>query len=321
MRRIAFASCVLLSLGFATAASAASFDCAKAKSRTEHLVCDTPQLSQLDEQLAQTYRADLAVSPTPVGLTLAQRQWMADRDKGESTGEAGVTHRPFTADEMANDYQGRIADLKAEIALAAKAQATSFPLADLAKRCVPLSIDGKCAVAKSGPVKGSAASGALWYQLQGPPEGDTDDFTRGVVVFQAAGAGRLRPVMWNFQDGAFFDEPAIMSTPAGKLLWLPATDDGTGVFNEDLLYRWADTHWRDVDITSWKADLAKRLPANRQVWKGVPYDFAHLQATTHLWAPDDGNCCPTGGQATVTFKLAGDKLAIVSVQRSAKNDD
>jgi hypothetical protein len=57
------------------------------------------------------------------------------------------------------------------------------------------------------------------------------------------------------------------------------------------------------------------------VWKGVPYDFAHLKATTHLWAPDDGNCCPTGGQATVTFKLVGDRLEIVSIQRSAKNDD
>ncbi len=320
MRRIIFASCVFLGLGFASAASAASFDCAKAKSRSEVLVCQTPQLSQLDEQLAQTYKADLAVSPTPVGLTLSQRQWMAERDKGESTGEAGK-FRPYTADEMANDYQGRIADLKAEIDLAAKAQAP-FPLADLAKRCAPLTIDtAKCVVVQSGQVKGSATLGPLWYQLQGPPDGDTDDFTRGVVVFQAAGPGQLRARMWNFLEGSYFDAPELIQTSAGRLLWLPATDDGTGVFNEDLLYRWADTRWRDIDLQSWKDDLARRLPKDRQVWKGVPYDFAHLQATTHLWVPDDGNCCPTGGKAKVTFKLAGDKLEIVSVKRSASNDD
>ena len=316
MRRIIFASCVFLGLGFATAASAASFDCAKAKSRSEVLVCQTPQLSQLDEQLAQTYRADLAVSPTPVGLTLSQRQWMVERDKGESTDEAGK-FRPYTADEMANDYQGRITDLKAEIGLAAKAQAP-FPLADLAKRCAPLVIEDKCAVSESGPVKGAPS---LWYQLQGPPEGSTEDFTRGVVVFEQSAPGRLTPRLWAFLEGSWFETPRLMQTSAGALLWLPGNDDGTGAFNEDLLYHRVDGRWRDLDLQSWKDDLAKRLPKDRQVWKGVPYDFAHLQATTHLWVPNDGNCCPTGGKATVTFKLAGDRLEIVSIKRSASNDD
>lgn len=39
------------------AASAASFDCAKARSYAEKLICSTPNLSQADEELGRVYRA------------------------------------------------------------------------------------------------------------------------------------------------------------------------------------------------------------------------------------------------------------------------
>ena len=46
----------LAALPFASGlASAASFDCAKASTPTEHAICDNPQLSSLDEQTAGLY--------------------------------------------------------------------------------------------------------------------------------------------------------------------------------------------------------------------------------------------------------------------------
>ena len=47
----------------ASHAHAASFDCTKARSQVEHLVCDTPALSQLDETRAATYKVALANDP------------------------------------------------------------------------------------------------------------------------------------------------------------------------------------------------------------------------------------------------------------------
>jgi uncharacterized protein len=47
----AFLSCLVA----AGTASAASFDCAKATTPTEHAICDNPQLSQLDDQTAGLY--------------------------------------------------------------------------------------------------------------------------------------------------------------------------------------------------------------------------------------------------------------------------
>jgi hypothetical protein len=258
-----------------------------------------------------------------VNLTLAQRQWIAERDKGEVADSEGKTYRPLTAEEMANDYNGRFGDLKREIDLATKVRALVFPVADLCKRCIPVSEDlgAKCVVTQSGRVKGPSSLGPLWYQIQGPPEGATDDFTRGVVVFEALNNDELVPRFWNFLEGSWFDPPELLLTASGGLLWLPANDDGTGAFNEDLLYHRVDGRWRDLDLQSWKDDLAKRLPKDRQVWKGVPYNFARLQATTHLWVPNDGNCCPTGGMADLTFKIVGDKLEVASVKRRASNDD
>jgi len=53
----AIAAAAILSAGLmsAGAADAASFDCTKATTPTEHAICDNPQLSHLDDQTAGLY--------------------------------------------------------------------------------------------------------------------------------------------------------------------------------------------------------------------------------------------------------------------------
>jgi uncharacterized protein len=301
----------------ASAAQAASFDCAKAKSRSEVMICADPELSRFDEQLMAAYRAELAMTPAPVGVTMEQRAWVRDRDLGGANNQGKM--EPLTAEEMKHRYGERIKELGEERALALKAQA-SFPLADLGRRCVPLFMD-HCKVESSGGIKGPASLGPLWFQLQSPADDAPEDekFRRGSVVFVSAGPGMLRPLLWNFNDGSYFQEPQLFHTADGWVLSLPGSEDGTGVFNMDMLYHQVAGRWRDIDITTWKDDLAKRLPKSRQVWKGVPYDFAKLETTTGLWKPDDGNCCPTAGQAHVKFHITGDRMVITSVGLTDKN--
>jgi uncharacterized protein len=65
----------------------ASFDCQKARSATEKMVCADPELSKLDEQLAQTYhgalktlasqvKAEQIGSNAPAKLTQEQKHWV-----------------------------------------------------------------------------------------------------------------------------------------------------------------------------------------------------------------------------------------------------
>lgn len=62
-------------------AHAASFDCAKAKTRAEKVICADPQLSKLDEELATAYRAALTVWGGRIAdyVKMTQRGWMGGR--------------------------------------------------------------------------------------------------------------------------------------------------------------------------------------------------------------------------------------------------
>lgn len=65
-------------------ATAASFDCAKATTWTERMICDDEALGQLDERLATLYReAEKSTQGDPQArerLTKAQRSWLTERD-------------------------------------------------------------------------------------------------------------------------------------------------------------------------------------------------------------------------------------------------
>ncbi len=67
----------LLTLGVATAAFAQSFDCKKAQSRIERMICADTQLSELDEHLGRYYNAGKAAVPgAEACLQADQAQWL-----------------------------------------------------------------------------------------------------------------------------------------------------------------------------------------------------------------------------------------------------
>lgn len=70
-----------LLLGCAMAAHSASFDCQRAKSVNEHLICDDAELSQLDDELAQKYKDAQRKSATPKDLISNQREAWRRREK------------------------------------------------------------------------------------------------------------------------------------------------------------------------------------------------------------------------------------------------
>jgi uncharacterized protein len=61
-------------------AHAASFDCAKAASRIEKLICSDAELSKLDEELSTAYKAALEDVKQAVLLKQWQRQWLKERN-------------------------------------------------------------------------------------------------------------------------------------------------------------------------------------------------------------------------------------------------
>jgi len=65
----------------ASSTQAASFDCAKASSPQEKLICFDYRLSDLDSQLAWTYANALKHAKDPKALKESQKNWVAAREK------------------------------------------------------------------------------------------------------------------------------------------------------------------------------------------------------------------------------------------------
>ncbi|WP_373429863.1 lysozyme inhibitor LprI family protein [Acinetobacter gerneri] len=76
-----FFSC-LFSLAFATASHAASFNCAAAKTVTEHTICDTRSLNDADVKMATTYNIVRHLVPMGTRSIIQDQQikWLKLRD-------------------------------------------------------------------------------------------------------------------------------------------------------------------------------------------------------------------------------------------------
>ncbi|KVE28320.1 hypothetical protein WI93_11100 [Burkholderia vietnamiensis] len=68
----------------------ASFDCAKASSPIEHLICSTPQTADADLRLASAYSAARAKASDPAALKADQRKWMKNERDACSDAECLV---------------------------------------------------------------------------------------------------------------------------------------------------------------------------------------------------------------------------------------
>jgi uncharacterized protein YecT (DUF1311 family) len=99
-------------------AQAASFDCAKARTDIEHMICGDTELSSLDETLGRTYSRALKRLEDPDALRAAQRAWL--RDVRNTCGEATclrtayrerlevIAHTGLMTNERANELRDMV---------------------------------------------------------------------------------------------------------------------------------------------------------------------------------------------------------------------
>jgi len=100
---IAF-SLVAISLVWMPHVHSASFDCAKAKTKVDKLVCGDPKLSGLDDKLTALYNKVLAQSPVPEDTKQQQREWVKD-----------PRNLCKNADCLERAYTNRISDLQEQL--------------------------------------------------------------------------------------------------------------------------------------------------------------------------------------------------------------
>ena len=108
--------CLFVALGPGESVWGASFDCRpyiKARACPETVICATPDLSQLDDVLAQRYGYLINMSPASVAPTLReeQRLWIRQRQSCGCDASCISNHYKSRLDELARPLGGEISNL------------------------------------------------------------------------------------------------------------------------------------------------------------------------------------------------------------------
>jgi uncharacterized protein len=222
----------LFSVPFCESASAGgpSFDCAKAHSSVEHLICDAPELAELDKKMADAFALALEAPGTDIyELTNSQTTWLRDRDRSCSSRRGVAT--PDRQDDaracLSALYQSRIEDLRDPTHEAAPYGVYVFHFKPRPNMAAGAYIDVTYAAKlfnsllyRKGPLRDKVRQviqsncpddeSMSCGRLNGPSQGNTitmDSFHGG---FTTAG-GLLRSFLtWTDNGSASFTEPAIV---------------------------------------------------------------------------------------------------------------
>ena len=102
-----------------------SFDCAKAESEAENMVCTDYGLAALDNRLAEVYAAELATPGASKELAASQRGWVKGRDECWKADDKKLC--------VEEEYRTRIAELQINSPGAMAATAVEFTCNDNSK--------------------------------------------------------------------------------------------------------------------------------------------------------------------------------------------
>jgi hypothetical protein len=214
-------------------------------------------------------------------------------------GRALQSARPADRDALVAD---QLATLRGEIRAA---RVMPRRLKRLGSACIG-AVLRDCRVLARGRLAIAGGDDLHWRIQRGftPEEG-----VRGGVVLMRRIAGGYQTVIWSF-EGYDWKPPVVVRQGDVTLVAIAGQRAGSGQGNADLLLRNDGARWSEVEIESWKVELARALPEGADIRRGVAYDVASLTAVSPLWSPSDADCCATGGIVRVRLALAADRLSL-----------
>lgn len=263
-----------------------------------------PALAQVpppSAELNAAFEAARTASPTSPQLEAEHREWLHYR----------------ALDEYGYGADGddeRILDLNRRAQRDQALHALTLTSPDSLGSCLGSALKG-CSSRAAGWLS-SPDGDRLFWQLQ---DGVTDEngITGGFMLLSGGETGPVRPRAWAF-EGYRYEAPTLLIVEGRMYVAVPGRMQGTGNGNADALFRWSPDAAEplvQVDNWSWSEQLAERLPAGLEVWKGVDYRYGdgEVWAWTKLWQSNDGNCCPSGGEATLGLEIRDDALVLGGV--------
>lgn len=271
-------------------------------------LCEDRQIAETWAELSAAYDEWLALDGRKATIRLGKERMAALLERGFQPwqGDGGYA-TPEDAASYLRDETERVRD---EIAMARQIAPTGPAL--FTRECAWTGA-GDCRLLSSGML--SSEDGATRIAWQRMRVIQPDQPLRQLVVLYDLTVSDNMLIGHAVTDG-MFEEPRLIDDGDEQRLHVPGVLAGTGVRNADILFvKEGGKRWRNIDLDTWWDELPDHLPKGFEIWKGVEYEAGGLFALGSLWSSDDANCCPSGGQVMLDFRIEGDRLKLDAAQR------
>lgn len=187
-----------------------------------------------------------------------------------------------------------------------------FAVEELARRCIPRLL-ANCDTFKGGYLSAPGRPRIYWQLQEG--EADENAASAGFTLFVVSNTS-LIPIFWVVEANHY--ETPIVFWPgdgADPIIAIAGIMEGNGHYNADALFRWTNGPQTLVPIQTgnWTGAAPAPLPADLWIKKGLAFSYnpsGLLKADTSLWRSENGDCCPTGGRASLIFAVRDDVLVL-----------
>lgn len=196
----------------------------------------------------------------------------------------------------------------------------TYSIARLKTTCVDVPAFKSCKVEQFSRL-GQVGDTIYYFAVyKGTPAADTEDYYRGVTVFESI--GNVDSATSLFEWGArvyemYVDKPEFVKSRYGTFLHVFVTSGNGGwEMGKYFLYRngrWVRLHYPEfLDSSEWDRVVGTKIPKGYWLCRGNEINLKKMLITLPVFKRDDPCCCPTGGCITAFYMVLGDSLVIDS---------
>lgn len=159
--------------------------------------------------------------------------------------------------------------------------------------------------------QGASAYYVVLARVRPAPEYLPADAATYAQIWRLRSGQRRAELQWSYLpgDGWIDGPPRAYRFGEATVLVVPARLHGTGAITNDHAWLVESAGLRAIDTTSWVRDV--QAPARYRLHKLSRIDWDTMTAGAALAAPEDPNCCPSGGELTFRLRLRGDRVLLL----------
>lgn len=109
---------------------------------------------------------------------------------------------------------------------------------------------------------------------------------------------------------ALIEPSVLMHAGDVEVLATVSAMPGTGAFSYEAYFQQYRDRVMPIDFSPLGAATLSLLTPGREIRKGVGLDIKSLTYQSFVWKHDDANCCPTGGEVVLHFKIEASHIVV-----------